>query len=45
MSVTPLGFCLRVIVNGKPLNPEKTTFSIPVIFNYSIVIIFEKKYL
>jgi len=25
MPVTPLGFCLRVIVNKKPLNLEKTT--------------------
>ena len=25
MRVTPLGFCLRVIVNEKPLNLEKTT--------------------
>ena len=27
MRVTPLGFCLRVIVNEKPLNLEKTTSS------------------
>ena len=28
MRVTPLGFCLRVIVNEKPLNLEKTTSSV-----------------
>ena len=28
MRVTPLGFCLRVIVNKKPLNLEMTTFSV-----------------
>ena len=28
MHVTPLGFCLRVIVNEKPLNLEKTTSSV-----------------
>ena len=27
MRVTPLGFCLRVIVNKNPLNLEKTTSS------------------
>ena len=27
MHVTPLGFCLRIIVNEKPLNLEKTTSS------------------
>ena len=27
MRVTPLGFCLRVIVNENPLNLEKTTSS------------------
>ena len=28
MRVTPLGFCLRVIVNEKTLNLEKTTYSV-----------------
>ena len=28
MRVTSSGFCLWVIVNGKPLNLEKTTFSV-----------------
>ena len=28
MRVTPLGFCLRVIVNEKLLNLEKTTSSV-----------------
>ena len=28
MHVTPLGFCLRVIVNEKPLILEKTTSSV-----------------
>ena len=28
MRVTPLGFCLRVIVNEKPLNLVKTTSSV-----------------
>ena len=28
MRVTPLGFCLRVIVNEKPLNLENTTSSV-----------------
>ena len=28
MRVTSLGFCLRVIVNEKPLNLEKTTFNV-----------------
>ena len=28
MRITPLGFCLRVIVNKKPLNLEKTTSSV-----------------
>ncbi len=28
MGVTPLGFCLRVIVNETPLNIEKTTSSV-----------------
>ena len=28
MRLTPLGFCLRVIVNEKPLNLEKTTSSV-----------------
>ena len=28
MRVTHLGFCLRVIVNEKPLNLEKTTSSV-----------------
>ena len=28
MRVTPLGFCLRVIVNEKPLNLEKTTYGV-----------------
>ena len=28
MYVTPLGVCLRVIVNEKPLNLEKTTSSV-----------------
>ena len=28
MRVTPLGLCLMVIVNEKPLNLEKTTFSV-----------------
>jgi len=27
MRVTPLGLCLRVILNENPLNLEKTTFS------------------
>jgi len=26
--VTPFGFCLRVIVHEKPLNLEKTTYSV-----------------
>ena len=28
MRITSLGFCLRVIVNEKPLNLEKTTSSV-----------------
>ena len=28
LNVTPLGVCLRVIVNKKPLNLEKTTSSV-----------------
>ena len=28
MRVTPLDFCLRIIVNEKPLNLEKTTSSV-----------------
>ena len=28
MRVTPLGFCLRVFVNEKPINLEKTTTSV-----------------
>ena len=28
MRVTPLGLCLMVIVNSKPLNLEKTTSSV-----------------
>ena len=28
MRVTPLGFCLRVIMNKKPLNLEKTTANV-----------------
>ena len=31
---TPLGFCLRVIVNENPLNLEKTTFSVQSIIVY-----------
>ena len=39
MRVTPLGFCLRVIVNEKPLNLKKTTFSV------LFVILIDLKYL
>ena len=34
MRKTPLGFCLRVIVNEKPLNLEKTTSSVLSVFFY-----------
>ena len=32
MCETPLGFCLRIIVNEKPLNLEKTTSSALFVF-------------
>jgi len=28
MRITPLGICLRIMVNDKPLNLEKTTSSV-----------------
>ena len=31
--LTPLGFCLRVIVNENPLNLEKTTSSVLLLIN------------
>ena len=37
MRVTPVGFCLRVIVNEKPINLEKATSSVlSVIVNKSM---------
>ena len=34
---TPLGLCLRVIVNEKLLNFEKTTYSVPSVLLLSMV--------
>ena len=36
MRVTPLGFCLWVIVNEKPLNLENTTSSVPALLFLSM---------
>ena len=40
MRVTPLGFCLRIIVNEKPLNLEKKTFSV-----LSVLLLFHALYI
>ena len=40
MRVTPLGFCQRIIANEKPLNLEKTTYSVLSVLFLSMVQMF-----
>ena len=40
MRVTPLGFCHRIIANEKPLNLEKTTYSVLSVLFLSMVQMF-----